>query len=232
MEPARTSSDPVVRLTRATKTYSTPAGAFHALRAIDLEVGRGEFLGVVGRSGSGKSTLLNLVAGIDRPTSGTVEVAGTSLGGLSEARLSAWRGAHVGVVFQFFELLPTLTAAENVMLPMEFAGRHTPRERRQQALALLERMDVCDQADKLPGTLSGGQRQRVAIARSLANQPALLVADEPTGNLDTQSSESVLALLTELAGEGRTVIMVTHEPVIAGVADRVVTLVDGALAHG
>jgi putative ABC transport system ATP-binding protein len=209
------------------KTYETPAGAFSALRDIDLEIGAGEFVAVVGKSGSGKSTLLNLVGGIDRPSSGSVTVGGTAIADLNENRLAVWRGRNVGFVFQFFQLLPTLTAAENVMLPMDFCRTFPARERRTRALDLLRRVDVVEQADRLPATLSGGQQQRVAIARALANDPPVVLADEPTGNLDSVTSRSILDLFRTMANSGTTVVVATHERDIARVIDRTVELVDG-----
>jgi putative ABC transport system ATP-binding protein len=220
----------MITLAGVTKSYTTPAGAFTALESIDLQIPAGEMVAIVGRSGSGKSTLLNLIAGIDRPTRGSVHVAGSSLEGLGHDALAAWRGRHVGVVFQFFQLLPTLTVAENVMLPMDFAGLHPERERREIAIELLAQVGVADQADKLPATLSGGQQQRVAIARALANDPPLIVADEPTGNLDSATAAEVLALFRSLAESGRTVAIVTHEREAIIGASRVITLVDGRLA--
>jgi putative ABC transport system ATP-binding protein len=210
-----------------TRTYRTPAGSFSALRGVDLHVTGGEFIAVVGRSGSGKTTLLNLLAGIDRPTSGTVSVAGTPLQGLREARLSAWRGRTVGLVFQFFQLLPTLTVAENVMLPMDFCGTVAPRRRRAAACELLDRVGIADQAGKLPAALSGGQQQRAAIARALANDPPVLLADEPTGNLDSTTADAVLDLFAGLARAGKAVVMVTHERDLSRHADRRVALADG-----
>jgi putative ABC transport system ATP-binding protein len=217
----------VIQLRSIQKTFETPAGAFPALRGVDLDIAPGEFLAIVGRSGSGKSTLLNLMSGIDRPSSGTVEVGGASLNGLSNDRLAAWRGRAVGIVFQFFQLLPTLTAAENVMLPMDFAGTLPPAERRRRALELLKRVDVPEQADKLPATLSGGQQQRVAIARALANDPPLILADEPTGNLDSATGADIFALLGELSAAGKTVVVVTHERDALNGGARVITLADG-----
>jgi putative ABC transport system ATP-binding protein len=220
----------VIRLREVTKTYQTPAGSFPALRQVDIEIATGEMVAVVGRSGSGKSTLLNMVAGIDRPTAGSVIVGGTSLEKLPADRLAAWRGRTVGVVFQFFQLLPTLTVAENVMLPMDFCGTFPARERRPRALELLGRVEVADQADKLPSALSGGQQQRVAIARALANDPPLIVADEPTGNLDSTTSEAIFRLFGELRDDGKTVVIVTHErDAITGVG-RTVTITDGSVA--
>ena len=213
------------------KTYASPAGAFQALAAVDLTIRRGEFVAVVGQSGSGKSTLLNLLAGIDRPSSGEIHIDGQALHTLPEKALSAWRGRAVGIVFQFFQLLPTLTAAENVMLPMDFSKRWPARERRPRALELLARLGVAEQADKLPGALSGGQQQRVAVARALANAPAILLADEPTGNLDSHTSQSLLTLLGELVREVKNIVMVTHEHAAIQHTTRVVTLADGRIVN-
>ena len=187
----------------------------------------GELTAIVGKSGSGKSTLVNLIAGIDRPTRGEVLVGGIPVHSLDESRLAAWRGRNVGVVFQFFQLLPTLTVAENVMLPMDFCATYPPAQARTRAAQLLDRVGIADQAHKLPSALSGGQQQRAAIARALANDPPLLVADEPTGNLDSRTAESVLELLAELARAGKTVVVVTHERDLTRRFDRVVTLADG-----
>lgn len=220
---------PVVRVTNAVKTYRSGTAVFEALRGVDLQAMPGEFMAIVGRSGSGKSTLLNLVAGIDRPTSGRIEVAGTVLDGLSENRLAAWRGRTVGVVFQFFQLLPTLTVAENVMLPMELCRTVPIGRRRPLAVELLDRVGIAQLADKLPSTLSGGEQQRAAIARALANNPPVLVADEPTGNLDAHTGDAVLTLLSDVAKAGTTVLMVTHERDIAPLVDRTVTIIDGRI---
>jgi putative ABC transport system ATP-binding protein len=209
------------------KTYPLSAGEVVAIDHLSLDIAQGEFVAVVGRSGSGKTTLLNLLAGIDRPTSGTVHAAGADLGSLSESGLAAWRGRNVGLVFQFFQLLPTLTVIENVMLPMDFARKIPVGERRDRAQHLLERVGIGDQADKLPATLSGGQQQRAAIARALANDPPLLLADEPTGNLDSTTAEAVLKLFADLNTEGRTIVVVTHERDIRSIVGREVTLVDG-----
>jgi putative ABC transport system ATP-binding protein len=223
-------AEAVIALRSVGKTYATPAGEFHALSALDLTIRRGEFVAVVGQSGSGKSTLLNLLGGIDRVTGGEICVAGQALHTLSEKALSAWRGAAVGIVFQFFQLLPTLTAAENVMLPMDFAQRWPARERRARALQLLERLGIADQADKLPAALSGGQQQRVAVARALANAPALLLADEPTGNLDSRTAQALLEVFSALVRDGQTIVMVTHERGALRHASRTLTLIDGRLA--
>jgi putative ABC transport system ATP-binding protein len=199
------------------------------LDQLTLAVPRGQYAAVVGKSGSGKSTLINMIAGIDRPSSGEIEIAGTHLNRLSESQLSVWRGRHIGIVFQFFQLLPTLTIAENVILPMDFCATYPARERRGRALSILERVGIADQADKLPITLSGGQQQRAAIARALANDPAVLLADEPTGNLDSRTASTILDLFAQLAAAGTAVVMVTHERDIARVVERVVVLSDGRI---
>jgi putative ABC transport system ATP-binding protein len=216
-----------IQVSDVVKTYPLAAGEFIAVDHLSLDIAQGEFVAIVGRSGSGKTTLLNLLAGIDRPTSGTVRAAGADLGSLSESGLAAWRGRNVGLVFQFFQLLPTLTVVENVMLPMDFAKKIPVGERRDRAQKLLERVGVGDQADKLPAMLSGGQQQRAAIARALANDPPLLLADEPTGNLDSVTAGAVLKLFADLNTEGRTIVVVTHETDIRSIAGRQVTLQDG-----
>ncbi len=221
----------MISLQHVSKTYETPAGKFSALNEIDLQIQQGEFVGVVGKSGSGKSTLLNMVAGIDRPSTGSVAVAGTEIHELSENKLAVWRGRNVGFVFQFFQLLPTLTAAENVMLPMDFAKSVPLRERRKRALALLERVAVGRHADKLPATLSGGEQQRVAIARALANEPPLVLADEPTGNLDSVTATAILDLFRDMANKGTTVVIATHEAEIARVIDRRIEISDGKISR-
>ena len=223
------STGQLVELRKLSKEFTTPSGAFRALSEIDLCLPAGEFVAIVGKSGSGKSTLLNLIAGIDRPTSGLLRVANTELCTLGESALAAWRGRSVGVVFQFFQLLPTLTIVENVMLPFDFCGTLTPPRARLRALSLLEQVGIADQAHKFPSALSGGQQQRAAIARALANDPPLLVADEPTGNLDSHTAAAVLELLRGLTRRGKTVLMVTHERDLTRVVDRVVTLADGRL---
>ena len=222
----------LIRLRGVGKSYPAAGGDFHALSSVDLDIRAGEFVAVVGPSGSGKSTLLNLLAGIDRAGSGELSVAGQDLRALPERALSRWRGLAVGVVFQFFQLLPTLTALENVVLPMDFCDRWPAGERPQRARALLERLGVADQADKFPSALSGGQQQRVALARALANAPALILADEPTGNLDSVNAAALLALLAELAREqGVTVVMVTHEAAALGQVQRSLRLRDGRLVE-
>jgi len=218
----------LIDVQQVVRTYRSASGTFTALKGVSLQVQAGEFVAVVGKSGSGKSTLINLIAGIDRPTSGAVLIAGTPVHTLSQEQLAIWRGRNVGVVFQFFQLLPTLTVAENVILPMDFCTTYPVRERRPRALALLERVGIAEQADKLPSALSGGQQQRAAIARALANDPALIVADEPTGNLDSHTADAVLQLFADLAAEGKTVVMVTHERDVT-IVTRTITLADGAV---
>ena len=226
-------SDPeLIELRDISKRYDRPGGpSFDALKAVTCTISASGLTAVVGRSGSGKSTLLHLIAGLDRPSAGSVAVSGVSLGSLGEDRLAKWRGAEVGVVFQFFQLLPTLTVLENLLLAMDFVGSVPARDRRSRALALLDRVGVADQANKLPGALSGGQQQRAAIARALANDPQLLVADEPTGNLDTDSAATVTDLLTALAGDGRSVVVVTHDEGFAARADRLIRLSDGMIVE-
>jgi putative ABC transport system ATP-binding protein len=219
----------MISLQNLSKTFATAAGTFDALKDINLKVKSGEFVGLVGKSGSGKSTLLNMIAGIDRPSSGTVSVGNTTIQDLKENQLALWRGRTVGFVFQFFQLLPTLTAVENVMLPMDFSKTFPARDRRNRALGLLERVGVSQQADKLPATLSGGEQQRVAIARALANDPSVVLADEPTGNLDSKTAQAVLDLFREMATAGTTVVIATHEAQIARVIDRRVEISDGWL---
>jgi len=218
-----------IQISDVVKTYPLSAGEVIAVDRLSLDIPHGEFVAVVGRSGSGKTTLLNMLAGIDRPTSGTVLVAGADLGSLSESGLAAWRGQNVGLVFQFFQLLPTLTVVENVMLPMDFAKKIPTDGRRERAQHLLDRVGVADQADKFPATLSGGQQQRAAIARALANDPPILLADEPTGNLDSITAAAVLDLFADLNGDGQTIVVVTHERDIRSIVGREVTLMDGRI---
>ncbi len=219
----------LIDLRGVTKAYQTAAGDFIALKDVDLQIEAGQFVAVVGKSGSGKSTLLNMLTGIDRPTAGGVVINGTDANSLDEDEIAEWRGRNIGVVFQFFQLMPTLTVVENVMLPMDFCNVYAPRERRKQAMHLLERVDIAEQADKFPAALSGGQQQRVAIARALANNPPILVADEPTGNLDSQTADDILTLFQQLSADGKTVVMVTHERDVAAWVSGVVTLADGRI---
>lgn len=221
--------DRQIRLEGVSRTYSTPAGDFAAIDDLSWSLPAGEFVAIVGRSGSGKSTLVNLIAGLDRPTRGHLWVNGIHVNQLTEDALALWRGRQVGVVFQFFQLLPTLSIVENVMLPMDFCGTYSGAAARSRALGLLARVGIAEQADKLPSMLSGGQQQRAAIARALANDPALIVADEPTGNLDAHTADMVLDLLSGLAKEGRTVLIVTHERDVSSRVDRVVSLSEGKI---
>ncbi|MEM6532518.1 MAG: ABC transporter ATP-binding protein [Myxococcota bacterium] len=202
---------------------------FTALHRISFEVHAGESTAIFGRSGSGKSTLLNLIAGLDRPHRGRINVAGVDIGELSESAMTSWRGRHVGVVFQFFQLLPTLTVRENLLIAMEFVGAIPVRDRNPRVDELLGLVGVDDQADKLPAHLSGGQQQRVAVARALANRPEVVIADEPTGNLDSASAKVVLDQFGVLRDQGATLVIVTHDESIAGRADRVLRLEDGKL---
>jgi putative ABC transport system ATP-binding protein len=226
---ASDSTDSFVQLRAVTREYQTGRGRLTALQATDLTIARGEMVAIVGPSGSGKSTILNLIAGIDRPSAGQIIIAGTELTALSEEQLTRWRGANAGIVFQFFQLMPTLSALENVLLAAEFRGGSGLSRRRVRARELLARVGLTDLADHLPAELSGGEQQRVAIARALVNDPPLLLADEPTGNLDSATSERVMALLAEFATEGRTLIFVTHDPALAARADRIISVRDGAI---
>jgi putative ABC transport system ATP-binding protein len=219
----------MIALEGVTRRYKTAAGAFTALRDVDVSIDAGQLVAVVGKSGSGKSTLLNMIGGIDGPSAGSVKVAGTSLAGLGESKLAVWRGRTVGFVFQFFQLLPTLTAAENVMLPMDFCATFPAGARRPRAIELLTQFAVAAQADKLPSSLSGGEQQRVAIARALANRPPVVLADEPTGNLDSGNAHDVMSLFRGMADAGTTVVIATHDRDIAAIADRVIKLTDGAI---
>jgi putative ABC transport system ATP-binding protein len=227
---ASTNGQPLIDLSQVRKAYRTPAGDLYALKGIDLGVREGEFVGIVGKSGAGKSTLVNMVTGIDKPTSGRVRVGSHAVHEMSEDQVAEWRGKNVGVVFQFFQLLPMLTVAQNVMLPMDFAGLYgSPKERRERAVYLLEQVDIAEQADKLPSAVSGGQRQRVAIARALANDPMVLVADEPTGNLDSKTADAVFQVFEGLVDQGKTILMVTHDRDLASRVTRTVNLADGMI---
>jgi len=224
--PARV-SEPFIDLAGVEKTYRMGRLDYPALRGIDLEIGSGELVAIVGPSGSGKTTILNLVAGIDRPTAGTVTVDGRRIDLMSEEELAVWRGGHVGVVFQFFQLLPTLSALENAVLPLDFARRGSKRERFEHARRNLALVGLGDKADHLPAELSGGQQQRVAIARALAADPQLIVGDEPTGNLDTVTAAEMFELFKRLNDEGTTIIQVTHSEANAAYGHRIISLADG-----
>lgn len=211
------------------KAYITPVGDFIALDGIDLKIDRGEFVSVVGKSGSGKSTLINMITGIDRPTSGGVFIADTAVHKLKEGPMAEWRGRTIGVIFQFFQLLPMLSCLENIMLPMDFCDMYSQKERQERAMFLLEQVDMAGEAFKLPSEISGGQQQRVAIARAMANDPPILAADEPTGNLDSKSADSVFRLFQDLVSGGKTILMVTHDNELASRASRQITIADGKI---
>jgi len=221
--------EPLIELDGVEKVYRTGKVEYHALRGVDLAVRAGEMVAVVGPSGSGKTTILNLITGIDRPTTGAVTVDGKRLDEMSEEQLAVWRGANVGIIFQFFQLLPTLSALENAVLPLDFARRGSKRERFALARRNLELVGLGDKGDHLPAELSGGEQQRVAIARSLAADPKLIVGDEPTGNLDSVTAGEMFELLARLNTEGKTVLYVTHDLELAGRAHRIVTIRDGAV---
>jgi len=221
----------LVRLRGVVKTYHSGEVPFTALKGIDLDVHTGEFIGLIGKSGSGKTTLINMITGIDHPTSGEVVVGDTPVHALGENALARWRGRNMGVVFQFFQLLPTLTVLENVLLPMDFLSVIPPKDRLARALELLEHVELADQAHKLPATLSGGQQQRAAIARALANDPPILAADEPTGNLDSKTAEAVFSLFERLVEQHKTIIMVTHDNDLASRVRRALHVADGEIVE-
>jgi ABC-type lipoprotein export system ATPase subunit len=221
----------LIELRQVTKTYKTAAGGYTALKDIDITIDNGEFVGVIGKSGSGKSTLINMITGIDRPTGGEVLIGDTAVHRLSENQMARWRGRNVGIVFQFFQLLPTLSVIENIMLPMDFCATFPLRERKKRAMQLLELVDMGEHAYKLPSAVSGGQQQRVAIARALANDPPIVIADEPTGNLDSKTADSVFAMFERLASEGKTIVMVTHDSSLARRVSRTVIIADGEVVN-
>ncbi len=225
--PVANGHTPLIQVLDLVKDYATGAGPVRVLYGVSLAVQPKEFVALVGASGSGKSTLINMITGIDRPTAGTVEVAGSRLNDLDENQMARWRGRHIGVIFQFFQLLPALSLVENVMLPMDFCDSYPVGARKARALDLLEQVGMADQANKLPGAISGGQKQRVAIARALANDPPLIVGDEPTGNLDSKTADHVFALFGSLVARGKTVVIVTHDREIAQRVPRVVRVQDG-----
>ncbi len=219
----------LIELENVGKAYQTPVGEFIALKDINLNIGSGEFVAVVGKSGSGKSTLINMITGIDRPTSGEIFVDGTPIHNLDEGPMAEWRGRNIGVIFQFFQLLPMLSCIENVMLPMDFCNMFKPGEREDRAMELLRMVEMESEAHKLPSEVSGGQQQRVAIARAMANDPPLITADEPTGNLDSRTADSVFQLFEEMVAAGKTILMVTHDEELASRVTRKITLADGEI---
>jgi putative ABC transport system ATP-binding protein len=219
----------LIELRRVVKTFEGAAGVFTALKGIDMKVGTGEFVSIVGKSGSGKSTLINMIAGIDRPTSGEILVGDTAVHALNEEQIAMWRGRTIGVIFQFFQLLPALTAVENVMLPMDYCQIYSRQERPERAMHLLAQVGMAEYAHQFPLTLSGGQQQSIAVARALANDPPLVAADEPTGNLDSETTEVVLRLFEKLVDSGKTILMVTHDNDLAKRAQRTIVLADGLI---
>jgi putative ABC transport system ATP-binding protein len=223
--------EPLIEMRDIVKVFKTGAGDFTALNGVDVCFFEGEFVSVVGKSGSGKSTLVNMLTGIDHPTSGTVRVADTYIHQLSEGEMSIWRGRNLGIVFQFFQLLPMLSILENIMLPMDFAKSIPFQEREGRAMQLLELVGLQDYAHDLPAEVSGGQQQSAAIARALANDPPIIIADEPTGNLDSRSADMVFEVFTGLANQGKTIIMVTHDSSLAKRTGRTLLLSDGELVN-
>lgn len=221
----------LIELRNVVKTYESAAGTFTALKGINIEIDHGEFVAVIGKSGSGKSTLINMITGIDRPSSGEVLIGDAAVHTLSEGQMAVWRGRNLGIIFQFFQLLPTLSIIENVMLPMDFCNMYKPNERKDRALHLLEQVEMADQANKLPSAVSGGQQQRVAIARSLANDPPIIIGDEPTGNLDSRTADAIFQLFEDLVEQGKTILMVTHDNDLASRVSRAITVADGQIVE-
>ena len=222
---------PIVDLQNVYKSYKTAVGDYPALKNINLQFHAGEFVSIIGKSGSGKSTLLNMITGIDHPTNGEVFINGTPVHKMGEDKMARWRGNNLGIVFQFFQLLPVISVIENIMLPMDFCRTYPMNERRERAMKLLELVDLSEHAHKLPTALSGGQQQRVAIARALANDPPLIIADEPTGNLDSKTAESIFALFNDLVAQGKTIIIVTHDSGLAKRTHRTALIADGEIVN-
>ena len=223
-------SGALIELRGVSKEFPAAGGGVAVLKEINLCVERGEFIAIAGQSGSGKTTLLNMITGIDHPSSGSVAINGVDVHGMDESSLATWRGRNIGIVFQFFQLIPTLTIRENLLLAMDFVGRIAKNDRNDRTEALLAQVGIGPHADKLPAALSGGEQQRAAIARALANDPPVLVADEPTGNLDSRTTAAIQELFGELVAEGKTVIIVTHEDVTRVAYGRIISLRDGAIA--
>jgi ABC-type lipoprotein export system ATPase subunit len=221
----------LIELRSVVKNYKTAVGDFPALKDVDLHIQAGEFVSIIGKSGSGKSTLLNMITGIDRPTTGEVFVNDTAVHEMNENRMARWRGKNLGIVFQFFQLLPTISIVENIMLPMDFCRTYPMREREKRAMELLDLVELADHAYKLPTALSGGQQQRVAIARALANDPPIVIADEPTGNLDSKTADSVFQLFNDLVAQGKTIIVVTHDSGLAKRTHRTALIADGEIVN-
>ncbi len=225
------SQPPIIQVNNVVKNFMVGGNEVTILKGISFEVKRGEFVSIVGPSGNGKSTLLNMITGIDRPSSGEITVTGQAVHRMSENELAAWRGQNVGIIFQFFQMLPALSLVQNVILPMDFANKYTPKERRERAMHLLDLVGLAEQAEKLPSMVSGGQQQRAAIARALANDPALLIGDEPTGNLDARTAAEVFDLFSQLVEEGKTMIMVTHDKELAQRVPRRVEITNGRITN-
>jgi putative ABC transport system ATP-binding protein len=221
----------IVQVQDVVKSFKVGDGEVTILKGISFDVKEGEFVSIVGPSGNGKSTLLNMITGIDRPTDGDVVVTGRHLNKMSENQMAAWRGENVGIIFQFFQMLPALSLLQNVILPMDFANKYPVRERKERAMSLLEQVDLVDQAEKLPSMVSGGQQQRAAIARALANDPPLLVGDEPTGNLDSRTAYDVFDLFSRLVESGKSMLMVTHDKELAHRVPRVVEITNGRITR-
>lgn len=221
-----------IRLQDVVKNYQTPAGAFPALKGINIDIQQGEFVGIVGKSGAGKSTLVNMITGVDRLTSGSIWINGTAIHTLDESKLATWRGLNVGVVYQSFQLISSMSLLQNIMLPMDFCGLYKPKESKERAMHLLELVDIAEHAYKPPTRISGGQQQRVAIARALANDPAVIVADEPTGNLDSVTAEHIYQLLETLVKDGKTVVMVTHDQGLSARFSHTLQIKDGEIYQG
>ena len=221
----------IVDLRNVNKSYKTAVGDYPALKNINLQIHAGEFVSIIGKSGSGKSTLLNMITGIDHPTNGEVFINGTAVHKMGEDKMARWRGNNLGIVFQFFQLLPVISVIENIMLPMDFRRKYPVSERRDRAMKLLELVELTEHAHKLPTALSGGQQQRVAIARALANDPPLIIADEPTGNLDSKTAESIFALFNNLVAQGKTIIIVTHDSGLAKRTHRTALIADGEIVN-
>jgi putative ABC transport system ATP-binding protein len=221
----------LIQLNQVTKIFPVASGSFQALKGITLAVGKGQMVAITGKSGSGKSTLINIMSGIDKPSGGEVLINGIRVEKLPENELASWRGKNIGIVFQFFQLIPTLTIVENIMLPMDFCNSYPRKERRDRALALLALVDIKEQADKFPAELSGGQQQRAAIARALANDPPVIIADEPTGNLDSHTGAAIIELFAGLAKAGKTVIIVTHEKDFASYFGHTIAMLDGTIVN-
>jgi putative ABC transport system ATP-binding protein len=221
--------DALIQMCNIVKIFKTPVGDFPALRGIDVEFHGGEFISVVGKSGSGKSTLVNMITGIDRPTSGEVKVQDTYIHTLNESQMAKWRGRNLGIVFQFYQLLPMLSLLENVILPMDFCDMYAPETRESRAMALLTLVGLEEHAHKMPAAVSGGQQQSAAIARALANDPPIIIADEPTGNLDSHAAAAIFDIFDDLVARGKTIIMVTHDNALAQRASRTLVLADGEI---